>query len=418
MAFVRRPTLVIAVVLGVLAFGGNASASPYAQFGIQDDAWLLHGSGTLESRVATLDSLGVDVVRFTLDWSQIERRRGVRNWGAADDVLRALRARGIGAVVTLNATPRWANGGRSSNWAPTSGASFANFAAAAVKRYPWVKKWLIWNEPNQRMWLRPTTPRTYVTKLLNPAYTAMHRAGRGLKIGAGVTAPRGAYRGVSPVDWIRGMKAAGARFDAYAHHPYPLTRTQTPWAGGCGHCETITMATLGRLLFEVRRAWGAKRIWLTEWGYQTNPPDRRLGVSLALQARYVGQAARRVHAAPRVDMLIQYLYQDEPNVARWQSGLMTVRGAAKPARRAFQLPLTQVSRTQLRTVLWGQVRPGNGRQRYVLQQFRRGKWHAVGGARLTTPRGYLRRTVRAGKGAKFRLWYPKDRVVSPLLVVR
>ena len=35
---------------------------------------------------------------------------------------------------------------------------------------PWVKLWLVWNEPNQRRWLRPTTPQTYVTKLLNPAY--------------------------------------------------------------------------------------------------------------------------------------------------------------------------------------------------------------------------------------------------------
>ena len=76
------------------------------------------------------------------------------------------------------------------------------------------------------------------------------------------------------------MDAAGARLDAYAHHPYPLTRLETPWTGACGHCETITMASLERLLREVSRAFGAqKRIWLTEYGYQTNPPDRALGVS-------------------------------------------------------------------------------------------------------------------------------------------
>jgi hypothetical protein len=415
---VQRLTLLLGTVVGVLALGGTASASPYAQFGVQDDAWLLHGPGTVESRVAELDSVGVDIVRFTLDWSEIERRRGQRNWGGADAVLEGLRAREIDAVVTLYGTPRWANGGRAKNWAPTSGASFASFAAAAANRYWWVTKWLVWNEPNQRRWLRPTTPLTYVTKLLNPAYAALHKTLWSVQVGAGVTAPRGSAGGVSPVDWIRGMRAAGARLDAYAHHPYPLSRFETPWAGGCRYCATITMATLGRLQFEVKRAWGAKRIWLTEYGYQTNPPDRVLGVSLAQQAAFLSEGARRVHDAPRVDMLIHYLYKDEPNVARWQSGLMSVRGAAKPSRRAFPLPLAQVSRTGVRTVLWGQVRPREGRQRYILQQFRDGRWHAVGPARLTTARGYLLRTVSADRGARFRLWYPRDEITSPILVIR
>ena len=413
-----RRLLPLAILVGVLASGGTASASPYAQFGVQDDAWLLHGPGTLESRIAELDSVGVDIVRFTLDWSEVERRQGKREWGGADAVLEGLRTRGIAAVVTLYGTPRWANGGRAKNWAPTRGAFFASFADAAATRYWWVKKWLVWNEPNQRRWLRPTRPHTYVTKLLNPAYAALHGALGKVQVGAGVTAPRASTGGVSPVDWIRGMRAAGARLDAYAHHPYPLSRFETPWQGGCRYCETITMATLGRLQYEVKRAWGTKRIWLTEYGYQTNPPDRALGVSPAQQAAFLGEASRRVHEAARVDMLIHYLYRDEPNVARWQSGLTSVRGVAKPSRRAFPLPLSQVSRTGVRTVLWGQVRPRSGRQRYVLEQFRGGRWYAVGPARLTTRLGYLQRTVSAGKGAKFRLWYPRDRLASPVLVVR
>jgi hypothetical protein len=214
------------------------------------------------------------------------------------------------------------------------------------------------------------------------------------------------------------MDAARARLDAYAHNPYPLHPSDTPFAGGCGHCETITMARLERLLREVSRAFGTTRIWLTEYGYQTNPPDRTLGVSMALQAQYVGAAARRAYEAPRVDMLIHYLYRDEPEVGRWQSGLLTVDGAAKPALRASMLPLAQVARDGLRTVVWGRVRPGAGARRYVLQQFRSGGWRAVGGVRATSTRGFLTRTLRAGAGARLRLWYPADRVASPLLVVR
>ena len=414
----RRLILTLAASVAVLALSGPASASPFAQYGIQDDAWITYGPGTLESRLDTLDRLGVDIVRYTINWHEAEKRKGVREWGSVDTVLRGLNEHGIAAVVTLYGTPRWANGGRSPNWAPTKGASFANFAVAAAKRYPFVKKWLIWNEPNQRRWLRPTTPRTYVKQLLNPAFHALHRAHRGIKVGGGMTAPRGAYRGVSPVEWIRGMRANGARLDAFAHNPYPLRRGETPSAGACGHCSTITMVSLDRLLREVERAWGGKRIWLTEYGYQTNPPDRILGISRALQARYLAEASRRVHATPRVDMLIHYLYKDEPDVTRWQSGLISAGGSAKPALRAFSLPLVQASRSAMRTVLWGQVRPRHGRQRYILQQARGGKWRTVGGARRTSARGYLSRTVRAGRGAKFRIWYPAEKLASPLLKIR
>jgi hypothetical protein len=411
-----RFLLICTLFLTALVWTAPAGASPSVQYGIQDDAWLQYGEGTLEERLAELDALGVDFVRFTLNWHAIEPRRGVRNWGSGDAVLRGLRDAGIPAVVSIWGTPRWANRGRAPQWAPTSGSSFAAFAAAAAKRYPWVKKWLIWNEPNQRRWLMPTTALTYVTKLLNPAYSAIHRSGRGVKVAGGVTAPRGSKGGLSPVRFIRDMKAARARLDAYAHHPYPLRPDDTPFAGGCAHCETITMATLERLLREVSRNFGATRVWLTEYGYQSNPPDRHLGVSYARQARYLADAARRVYLAPRVDMLIQYLYRDEPDVFRWQSGLTTITGRAKPALRAFQVPLVQASRTGTRAILWGQVRPGKGSQRYVLQQFRGASWRNVGGTQLTNSRGFLSRTVRAARGTRFRILLP-DELASPALAL-
>ena len=153
-----------------------------------------------------------------------------------------------------------------------------------------------------------------------------------------------------------GHGAVEARLDAYAHNPYPLRPLETPSTGGCDHCETITMATLERLSARSCARFGSrKRIWLTEYGYQTNPPDRLLGVSKELQARYVSEAAQRAYARRNVDMLIQYLYQDEPDVARWQSGYVGAGGAVKISYRAAQLPLAQVSRVGLRTVLWGQV---------------------------------------------------------------
>jgi hypothetical protein len=134
---------------------------------------------------------------------------------------------------------------------------------------------------------------------------------------------------------------------------------------------------------------------LTEYGYQTNPPDRVFGVSPALQARYLGEAALRVYRAPRVDMLIRFLVRDEQSVARWQSGLFTFGDKPKLAAFAFPLPLAQVSRRGRVATLWGQVRPGDGRQTYRVRYRRGGSWHWLGGMRRTSPRGYwsLRTTL-------------------------
>ena len=395
---------------------GSAQAASSVRFGIQDDAWLEHGPGTLSGRVATLDRLGLDVVRVTLEWNRIEVRPGVYRWQRPDRLLRALRARGLAPVVTLWGTPGWANGGGGPNVAPIDRLDFERFAQQAALRYRFVRHWVIWNEPNKAPWLRPASPRTYVRQILNPAYRGIKAVSRRALVAGGVTAPRGGQGGMSPVDFIRGMDAAGARLDAYAHHPYPIYPGDTPFVGGC-KCKTITMATLERLLGLVGRAFPHARVWLTEYGYQTNPPDH-FGVSKTDQARYVGESARRVYTAPKVDMLIHYLYRDEPNLDRWQSGLETIAGKAKPSLAATMLPLAQVSRRGARTKVWGQVRPGEGRQRYALQARVGGRWVSLGGVRTTSGRGYLTRTVTARKGAKLRLWYPARRLASPTLVVR
>jgi hypothetical protein len=415
---VVRRLLLLAFVLATLVAPAVGSASSYVQYGVQDDAWLQYGPGTLQDRLDRLDSLGVDIVRITIDWRQTEPARGVVNWSRADLILQGLHEHGIAALVTLYGTPGWANGGKAENRAPTSASTFAAFARRVALRYPFVHRWAIWNEPNQRRWLQPTTPLVYTQRLLNPAYAAIHAASPGSQVAGGVTAPRASTGGVSPVDWIAGMAAAHAKLDAYAHNPYPLRPGETPTSGGCDHCKTITMATLPRLLSAVRRAFGTKtRIWLTEYGYQTNPPDTLLGVSYAKQAEYDSEAAHRAYLAPRVDILIHYLVRDEPDPARWQSGFFTVGARAKPSYRAFQLPLAQQSRSGIRTVLWGQVRPG-GRSSYRLQQLRNGKWYSVGGNRTTTARGYYTRVVRAGAGARFRIWSPAAQTYSRIVTVR
>ena len=405
--------IVVAVLtsLCVLGFAAErADAAKGVQFGIQDDAWLEFGPGRLSDRVAKIDALGLDVVRVTLNWHRAEPRAGLHDWGRPDRLLRALRARGLRPVVTIWGTPGWANGRKGPNVAPRRAADFHRFVQTAARRYRFVTHWIMWNEPNKAAWLMPASPKTYVTRILNPGYRAVKSVNRRDKVAGGVTGPRAGRGGTSPVAFIRGMARARAKLDAYAHHPYPVFPGDTPFVGGC-KCPILTMAKLERLLRIVGAAFPRARIWLTEYAYQTNPPDR-FGVSPELQARYVGEAARRVYAARRVDMLIHYLYRDEPDPARWQSGLETLDGRPKPALYATMLPLAQIGRRGERTTVWGQVRPGEGRQRYLLQQQVNGRWVNIGRSARTDRNGYFRRTVRAAKGSQLRVFYSPRRLSS------
>jgi hypothetical protein len=168
----------------------------------------------------------------------------------------------------------------------------------------------------------------------------------------------------------------------------------------------------------VSRAFGPKRIWLTEYGYQTNPSDRYIGVSDGLQAEYMSGAALRAYLAPRVDVLIHFLVRDEPELAGWQSGLLNVAGVAKPSYRAFSLPLAQEARHGSQTLLWGQVRPGKGRRAYRLQKRLNGRWVWYGGTARTSSGGFFRRNVLGRAGDRFRLWAPSVQAFSPPLDLR
>ena len=81
---------------------------------------------------------------------------------------------GIPAVVASSArrrgpTAAWRRASRRA--APPT---WRRSPAPLPTRYGWVRDWLIWNEPNQRRWLRPASPALYVARILNPAYAAIH----------------------------------------------------------------------------------------------------------------------------------------------------------------------------------------------------------------------------------------------------
>jgi hypothetical protein len=281
--------------------------------------------------------------------------------------------------------------------------------------------WEVWNEPNQVGGLNPNRPRLYVERLLNPTVAALHKVDPRNLVAGGATSPRATKTAMSAVQFMRGMRRAHARLDVYSHHPYPRWfgrgRPETPLhALRC--TKWLTMASLQCLLRDVNLNFGPKHVWLTEYAYKTNPPDRFRGVPLALQARYLAEAARRVYQAPRVDLLINFLIRDEPKVGRWASGFLTARNEVKPSFFSFMLPLAELSHRHGVARLWGQVRPRSGPQPYLLQRSNGVRWLPVGRVSVTGARGFFTRDVYAPRGAKFRVWSLLDGRYSPPLVIR
>ncbi len=414
------------VIAAVVAFtvASSASASHTARYGVQDDAWLMFGPGTVDQRIGTLQKLGVKIVRFTINWSQVAPTKPANQrdpsdpayqWGAYGDTLNALHSAGIATLVSLWGSPRWANGGRAPNGLPITG--FGNFAYAAAKEFPWVRMWTAWNEPNTSVFSRPVSPSAYVRQVLNPAYASLHQANRSNQVAGGVTSPRATPSGMSPLAFMAGMRAAHARLDAYAQNPYPASPRETPFVDPCRYCRTLTMARLPQIRADVTRYFGSKPLWLTEYGYQTNPPDRILGVSPTKQAQYEAQASLRVWQQAGVTVLIHFLVRDEPEIGGWQSGFLTIRNALKPSFAGFGLPLAEVARHGSSVVVWGQVRPGSGRRHYVLQRWTGHGWAAIGGSRMTDSTGSFEQTISVRAGTRLRLTSPQATYSGPSLTV-
>ena len=247
--------------------------------------------------------------------------------------------------------------------APYRASDLEDFAFAAAVRYagdfirtdgvelPPVRLWTAWNEPNLPIGLVPqwnAAGRWVIqsavdyARICNAVVDGIHGTLiPGERVACGETAPRGnnaptsSRPTTSPLAFLRAMKKAGATgFDAYSHHPYPSSQSETPTTRTQAR-TAVSFGNLDVMISAVTQLYGPKPIWLDEYGYQTNPPDRTLGVTLAAQARYLTQSVKIARANPRITMLLWFLLCDEHRLNGWQSGLETAAGVRKPAFFAF-----------------------------------------------------------------------------------
>ena len=371
----------LAVAVAVV-LAPTASASQSLRIGIFDDGVVLYGEPDLV--FPQLQKTRTQLLRVNLWWSgpgiTVATRKPKRpadpndpayNWDTYDRTVRFSIVNGIIPIFSIIGTPPWANAAKGWNVAPTNARDLQNFAAAAQKRYsgtfvnadgvvlPRVSLWMAWNEPNNPVFLKPQYRRVGKTwtiqsgrdyaKLCNAVVSGIKSVQRTSKVACGATGPRGnnnpnsSRPSVSPIPFLRAMKAGGAKgFDAYAQHPYYGSPAETPSAkpppGLRGQPPTaVTLGNIDVLIGELDRLYGRQmRVWVTEYGYQTNPTDQIFGVPWSKQAAYLAQAVSIVRANPRIDMFLWFLLRDEQRLSGWQSGLMTYDGKRKPSFAAFQ----------------------------------------------------------------------------------
>jgi hypothetical protein len=382
---VRRTAAALLAVVGIAAgVATSASSSSYLRVGIFDDGQVLYG---VPGQVfPLLRASRAKIIRVNLWWFgpgiHVAKRRPqdpadpadpAYDWSAYDAVVKRATANGQQVVFSMLGTPPWANQARGWNVAPANAGNLKLFAIAAAERYsgtypgedgenlPRVASWLAWNEPNNPVFLKPQfardpsvaggwtiqSARDYA-RICNAIVQGVKSVQPKAKLACGVTAPRGNNNpnsgrpSVSPLAFARALRKAGANgFDAYAHHPYYGGPTETPSTapppGANGRPSTaVTLGNFEVLVAEITRLWGNKRMWITEYGYQTNPTDKIAGVPWAKQAQYLKEAVAIARKHKRVDMFIWFLLIDETRNDGWQSGLIGSDLVKKPAFNAFK----------------------------------------------------------------------------------
>ena len=343
--------------------------------GFYDDAQVY---GRSDWAFNQLRNMRAGIVRITIDWSTVAKRRPRKaadpadrayNWAAVDRVISQAARNKVRVLATIYGTPRWA--GRAKNRVPRRMLDLRLFSHAAARRYsgtyrvkeveneparalPAVRHWLAWNEPNNPVFLKPQWKRFRsgwrpqsafdYKKICSAVWVGVHSTRiRGEKVACGVTGPRGndaprsSRPSTSPLVFTTWLRRAGLkRFDAYAHHPYYTSRFERPSTVPRSK-KAITLGNIGVLIRQINRLWGRKmRVWVTEYGYQTSPPDRFFGVRYRAQAKYVHQAFAIARRTRRIDMIVWFLIRDEHRLSGWQSGVFTARGKRKPAYQAFR----------------------------------------------------------------------------------
>jgi hypothetical protein len=342
---------------------------------------------------------------------------------------------------------------------------------------PRVDSWSIWNEPNMPGWLTPqshendtslnASPHVY-RELADAMYAGLRESGHGSDtILIAETAPRGAFKravtqSLAPLLFVRELycldrrfrpfagKAASKRgcpsggdgfasahpvlFNAtgFAHHPYAFEARPSASDKTRDHAVLGDLSRLTRTLDSALKRHGSGKrfkIWLTEYGYQTDPPDPYVGWSWKTHERYLAEAEWIAFRQKRVRSTAQFLLYDDaplrdypPNDPRhwgtFQTGLRTYEGKKKTAYAGYQRPIHLV-RGRRKVTVFGLFRPADESIAARVQFRRRGttRWRNVKKT-TTNGRGFLLTTIKSRRRGSFRIAFEAGSTVYTRSVTR
>lgn len=370
----------LAALLSGVALAGCGDGETGERFPlvVQDDAELLHRDDAQRARTLdVVEEVGATHVRLTAGWSElepVEGRTDAAAWARLERAVDEARARGLAVMVDVAFfTPPWA----ADDAGPRPGA-FGRFAGAVARRLAGrASTFTVWNEPNLgRFGLRqrddegrPSAPHRY-RAMLEAAVPAIRAQAPEATVLVGATSSLGGRpsRRTPPLAFLRELACvdrslrprtdgpcAGFRplpGDGWSHHPYSVDRPPEqgdPDPDVVRFGDLPELVTLLRALHARGRLEERQDVWVTEMGWQTNPPDPTQPVTLAEQAAWTARAYALARRTDGVASFAQFLVRDLPARpgrtarARWrdyQSGLEWVDGSGavreKPALAALR----------------------------------------------------------------------------------
>lgn len=354
-----RVPLVLFVIAAVAA---NAKAAAHAAAtGRQDPAPVLKmiwGPVSLpngQSAFPTYHTLGVQVFQLDLDWAQVAPTQPASpqspddpayQWPAqVNQAVQEAAMYGIRICLLVKGTPGWANGGRAEAWAPNDPTDYANFLIAASRRYPTVRDWMIWGEPNRDNATNfkpmppnsPVGPRRYAL-LLNAGYHALKSVSRSNIVIGGNTWSFGV---VEPADFIKWMRLPDGKpppLDYYGHNPFGrrFPKLAQPYYPGGRDIDDI-----GTLEAQLAQTYHRRvPLWLSEFTISSDHGSTAFNffVSRAEQARWLTAAFNLVDSVSYVAGLGWFDLIDDPPTAPegLTNGLLTWDLKPKPAFYAYE----------------------------------------------------------------------------------
>jgi hypothetical protein len=464
----KRLTITIAMLVAAAVLAPAANASSKQLLIMQDDGRVRFEPNATLSEFA---SLGADVVKVNLYWDEVapNTRRKPSGfdgsnpagyaWGSYDTAVAAILAQGMQPYLSIGGhAPKWATHGkgRPGTMRP-SAKEFRRFAQAVGQHYANVHIWSIWNEPNLYSWLGPQ--RKGGTPLSPSIYRNLYLSGyRGLKAAGhlgdtlllGELMPRGGTspNKVRPLEFLREMACLDRNYHQYrgraakkrgcrkvgkfptsgiAYHPY------TPPGGphvAEGH-DDAAIGQLSRLRATIdalaRRGKLPRRtpIWITEFGYQTKPPDSFQGTPLKRAAAFMDESEWIAFRNRRVATYSQYtLYDDPPRPgsgplrwSSWQAGLHFLNGERKRyVYEAFNLPVFVRALSGNRVEIFGGRRALSSGSAQIESKTPGGSYRSLGTATLNQA-GYFRRVFKVNSATRRKYRVTLDgisRVKSPV----